>query len=567
MRSVAGGPTAILVGILLFAVLVRFVGIGRELPHRMEPDASLVFQMQRMAGDPSLVPRDHSTGPYPLVLARILSWMPQPEVPARAEGPGDERVHLARSARPFLLVRIVVAIFSVAGVLLAYPFARRFLPPGGARFATWFSAASLLSVLFAGQARPHPVQATLALLALVLAMRVLDAPSPGRITAAALASLAAICALQNGVFTVPPLCLAMLLAVRPSKRAFLRCALFGAAAIVAALLVFPGTPRIDAQGIHLGGDETGAHTIHPSLSSLAGAAKAARMLWEFDPVLTLLALIGAPIAIAAWRRSRRRDVWIVLAYAVPYAGILAVDPNVQERFLLPLVPLLACLAATSVAAVVGRIRGRAGVAVACAAAVVLLGEPTWAAACYARTAAAPDNYTLAADWIRAHLTPDDRVLATPGAVLPLLVDAEGLREDPSDQTWLANPWLIYQSLLPGRRSGDPDGDPRWKIRFVPAAEWRGGRKLDFARAQALIDETRADYVLFEDSVRMHKYFPTDELERAAAESGELVHRTVGTIPGPTDGLIFEYSGTRGLARRILSANAFGPGIKIYRIRR
>jgi hypothetical protein len=322
-------------------------------------------------------------------------------------------------------------------------------------------------------------------------------------------------------------------------------------------------PRIDAQGIHLGSDETGAHTIHPSFSSLASAAKVARMLWEFDPVLAVLALIGAPFAIASWRRSRRRDVWIVLAYAVPYAAILALDPNVQERFLLPLVPLLACLAAAPVALALEWLRARAGAAAATAAAVLLLGGPAVAAACYARTAAAPDNYMIAADWIRAHVKPEERVLATPGAVLPLLIDADALHEDEKDQSWLANPWMIYQYLLPQI----PDGDPRWKILFVPVGEWRGGRTLDRARANAILEETRADYVLLEDSVRMHKYYPTAELERAGAESGELVHRSVGTIPGPEDGLIFEYSGTRGLARRILGAEAFGPGIRIYRIRR
>ena len=563
MRSVAGGPTAILVGILLFAVLVRFVGIGRELPHRMEPDASLVFQMQRMAGDPSLVPRDHSTGPYPLVLARILSWLPQPEVPARAEGPGDERVHLARSARPFLVVRVVVALFSVAGVLLAYPFARRFLGSGGALAATWLCATSLLSVLFAGQARPHPVQATFALLALILALRVLETPSLGRVALAALASLASICALQNGVFTVPPLLLAILLAGRGSRRAFLRCAIFGAAAVLLALLVFPGTPRIDAQGIHLGSEETGAHTIHPSLSNLAGVTKVARMFWEFDPVLTLLALAGLPIAVFAWKRSRRRDVWIVLAYALPYLAILAIDPNVQERFLLPLVPLLACLAAAPVALAVGALRARAGFAPAAAAAVLLLGGPAVAAASYARTAARPDNYTLAAEWVRANVRPGDRLLASPGTVLPLLHDPASMLANESDKSWLANPWLIYQSLLPGTL----EGDPRWRIEFVPMWEFRNGRTLDRERAKDLIEEKRADYVLVEDSVRMHRFFPIDDLERVAAASGDLVHSTVGTIPGPTDALIFEYSGTRGLARRILTANAFGPGIRIYRIRR
>jgi hypothetical protein len=138
-----------------------------------------------------------------------------------------------------------------------------------------------------------------------------------------------------------------------------------------------------------------------------------------------------------------------------------------------------------------------------------------------------------------------------------------MRANQEDKSWLANPWLIYQSLLPETLAGDP----RWRIEFVPLREFRQGRTLDRERAKELIDERRADYVLVEDSVRMHKYFPIDDLERVAAASGELVHRTAGTIPGPTDALIFEYSGTRELARRILTAKAFGPGIRIYRIRR
>jgi hypothetical protein len=565
VRSVAGG----LLAILVVAVVARFVGIGRELPYRMEPDASLVFQMQRMAGDPSLVPRDHSTGPYPLVLARVLSWLPHPEVPARVEGPGDERAHLARSARPFLLVRIVVALFSVAGVLLTYPFARRYLSRGGALVATFLAATSLLAILFAGQARPHPVQATFALAAILLALRVRERATWSRILPAVLACVAAISTLQNGVFTVPPLLLAILLGGRRGLRSLASCAIVGVAAVAVALLVFPGMPRIDSGGIHLGSDATGAHTIRPSLSSLAGLPKVGRMLWEFDPLIALLAPVGAVIAYAAWRRTRNVDAWILLAYAVPYAGILALDPNVQERFLLPLVPFLACLAAAPIAFLVAWIAERGGALAASIGAAVLLGAPAVAAGAFARTAAAPDNYEIAAGWIRANVRPDERVLSTPGAVLPLLSDGESMREVLKDQSWLANPWMIYQSLLVDRAAGDraPGGDPRWKLLVVPVAEWRGGRKLDLARARALLDETRADYVLLEDSVRMHKYYPTEELERAAAARGDLVHRTVGTIPGPSDGLIFEYSGTRDLARRILAAKAFGPGIRIYRIRR
>jgi hypothetical protein len=83
----------------------------------------------------------------------------------------------------------------------------------------------------------------------------------------------------------------------------------------------------------------------------------------------------------------------------------------------------------------------------------------------------------------------------------------------------------------------------------------------------LIRDSRADVVVLEDSHRMHEYFPISGLEQAAAAMGELVHRTQGQIPRPTDGGIFEYSGTRELAQRLLSAEAFGPGMLVYRIRR
>src|SRR5689334_20447553 len=141
--------------------------------------------MQRLAHDPALVQRDHGIGPYPLMPARAFALLPYPDVPSHASGPGDERAHLAAASRPFLVVRVGVALFSVAGVLLSWFLARRFFSAGAALLVPWFVATSLLSILFAGQGRPHGIQATLALGAVLLAQRARERPSLGRIAAAA----------------------------------------------------------------------------------------------------------------------------------------------------------------------------------------------------------------------------------------------------------------------------------------------------------------------------------------------------------------------------------------------
>ncbi len=528
MRSSRGSATARSLGllaILLLAGLLRFVGLDRELPHRIEPDSSLVFQLQRLEQDPAVIRRDRLTGPYPSLPARTFALLPYPEVPARVAGPGDERVHLAAAARPFVLVRAGVALCSLAGVLLSFLLANRFLGPRTALVVPYLVATSLLSILFAGQARPHGIQAMFALAAMLLALRVRERASPPRIALAALAAAAA------GI----------------------------------ALAFFPGLPYVDATGVHLGSTEVGAHTIHPSLSNLDGIPRVARMLWEFDPVLALLAAAGAVIGIARCLRTsadaareRKLDLAVVLAYVVPYVGALVLDPNVQERFLLPLIPYLACLAAAGIVWIASSRR-----VVALAAGAALLAAPLVVAVAYARTAAAPDTLESAAAWIRAHVDPEERILSTPGAVLPLLIERDALAEDLKDPSAFAHPWMVYQSLL----APSAGGDPRWRIRVIPISAWQGRRDLDFDRSRALIGATASDLVLFENSFRMHEYFPIDACERAAAAMGDLVYESVGTIPGPKDGGIFEYSGSRQLARRLLTADAFGPGIRIYRIRR
>src|SRR5262249_35211057 len=209
-----------------------------------------------------------------------------------------------------------------------------------------------------------------------------------------------------------------------------------AAAAGIALAFFPGLPYVDAEGVHLGATEVGAHTIHPSFTNFGGISRIARMLWEFDPLLAVLAPLGAVVAISSFAGSKK-DLAVVGAYVVPYLGALLLDPNVQERFLLPLLPYLACLAACALAWV--RARSPGPPALGSLAAAARIAARAWGPLRYARAASSPDNYEKAADWIRSHVAPKERILAPPAAVPPLLVDAESLRKDQRDPSLLAHP--------------------------------------------------------------------------------------------------------------------------------
>jgi len=566
LRGASAAQSLALGAVLVLAVALRFAGLTRGLPHRIEPDAFVAYQLQAFEGDPALVHGVRFADRYPSFLARAFSLLPYPEVPARPGSLDDEGAHRAAAARPFILVRATVAIFSCVGVLLTWFLARRFLPPWGALAATFLCATSLLSLLFSGQARPHGVQATFALAAVVAALRARERPDAARILLATLAAAAAAATLQNGLFALIPLGACVLLGGgQSSSRAgrIVRAGVACLAATAAALAFYPGLPYVDEQGIHLGPGAGGAHWIRPSLSNLGGIRAFARLLWEHEPVLAVLAPAGAILGgvrlARAWGRTpaeRKSELAVVLAYVLPYLVVLALDPNVHDRFLLPLLPFLACLAAGTLVWFASAARGPGLVVSA-----VVLVAPLYPALRFSRAAASPDTLERAAEWVRAHVAPTEVVLTTPGTVLPLIVESETLELDLEDPTEYSIPWLAYQSLIPPAGSGAP----RFKLRLLPVARRFDPKGFDLDRAREWIRDSKAGFVLVEDSLRMRQQYHGEELEAAAAEAGELVFAWEGRIPAPTDTGPIEYQGARRLAWRVLSAEAFGPGVRIYRI--
>lgn len=570
--------------ILLLACFLRFAGIDRELPHRHESDPHLVQLFQSFEEDPAIVRYTEYVIRYPSLVPRLLSFLPYPEMPARASGPGSEDDHLEAASFPYVRVRAGAAVLSIVGVLLTWFLARRFLTPGAACVAAFLMATSLLSILFAQQARPHAFQATMALATVLLSLRVLSAPSLSRVLFATLAAAGAAACLQNGMLAMIPLACAVFLGLRETRgsvnsgllRSLVAAGAVAGAAIAAALVFYPGALRVDSQGIHLG-DQGGTHSLwfrFMDVLVLPGLRVGAKGLWIHDPVLAILSLAGAILGIVGllrgWKstpRARRLELAVIASYVLPYVAVLAPNIKTYERFLLPIYPYLACLAAAAVARLVGRagairpvwLRITAGTA----AGILCLAPHAYIALRYTRAARAPDRLELAAAWIESNVDPGAVILTTPGTVLPLLYDPDFVRIDLEDRGAYTLPWLAYQGAMP---TGE-DPARRWKVRIFPSGQATGPERMDPEQVETWIMENGFDYAVIETSRKMRNLAVTRALAESVRKHGQLMYAREGetpSLPGLGPG---EWQGASEYATWLLGADAFGPGVEIYQLRR
>ena len=175
----------------------------------------------------------------------------------------------------------------------------------------------------------------------------------------------------------------------------------------------------------------------------------------------LLALGGLTWALA--RRGAREVV--LLAFAVPYLLVIVTWSSRFERYVLPLLPCFALLAAVAVVRGVealgrrGRLGGiRPGLAVV--AAVTLLVAPGLVrAAAYHRLLAQPDTRVLGSGWIERQVPPGTRIALEPYSV-SLPIARRQLREAPGIVESLQHP-------VSGARGEAPAGRDRgyWLVRL------------------------------------------------------------------------------------------------------
>jgi hypothetical protein len=548
--------------------------------------------MRNGASSPELDPR---YGYYPHLVPRV-AWIATSLM--RAKRPADDTTltlaeHLTAASRDLVALRAVVACLSLLVVPATYLLARRFLARPAALLAAALAATSSLHQWYSTQARPHGAAAALALVAVLAALEVRRRGDARSYLLAGVASGLALGSLQSGFIVLLPLLVAHVLRSRAgSRRAWLW--------LVSALSIAAGSfrafyPFVFAPGAsELAGNHVlGAADVAGTRFGGRGFAILLKTLVDYDPWILALASAGVfVLAIRARRDARassgarelrqssgecelwrgRDDLLVVFAYAIPYVLAFGAYDRTEARYAIPLLPYLACLGACATAVAArwaSRIATAYRVQRALAAAVLVAAFAVQAsAACrIAAVRAAPDTATLAARWIQDHLDPArDRLAVTPSLELPLLRDAESLRDAPTSLEGTLDPWLVYQARLP--RGTVVHG--AWSISGLPLRPPAAFDAL-IRDPLAVLRAMRCDYVAVE-AFEQRGY---DRLLAAVRGSCARVVRipNASAASARDDATFLAADVMRprvawgALVRTALSVDALGPTVEIYRVPR
>lgn len=578
----SGGPrrgaTWLALGPLIaLGLALRLIGVGFLLPQRVAPDSLVLENEVRLllAGDPDLE-REHAYGLYPHLIPRLALFAPPPE---QTSAPASLSEHLSRAAWLRRNIRIVVALLSLFLVPATWLLARRFLEPAWALLAAGFVAASFLHVWFAQQGRPHSAAASFVLLAVVSSLALRRDPSWRAFVFAGLSTALAVGALQSGIFTFAPFLAAVLLRERRPGEGGGRMLARTLTALVLVLLLLPafypflldgkphvgaGSPDVEGSILNLSG-----HRVSLDLFNGAGFRVILHTLWAYEPILLVLASCGVVLAIARFAHDRRsldsgrmRDLLVVLAHALPYLGVIALYQNTYQRFVIPLVPYAAVLAAYALFRASRAVRPRLA-----SAAIVLVpfAAQVTMAARLASIRAAPDTITRAADWVRHNVQPErDRILLSPALDLPVLQSLPALQWNWRLLGGPTFPWTTYQRELPPGARAERGYD------LVVLPVHTDAEISAFERdPDAFVRDLGAGWAVVE--VREGWSWPGFATLRATLQrAGSRVARFSPDSPDRPGDYPLDYQG-EGLPERIpwmwrvLRARCTGPVIEIYRI--
>jgi len=554
-------PRRIVLGLLsvtLLALALRLAALDRLLPVHPEPDASLVWVLRALAGQTVANLALHEDI-YPSFVAQLASlsllWSPLEGAPPDA--PLAE--HLAAASAPYLKLRAVAAALGVLAVPLTYLLARSWLTKRGALIAATLLATSLLHVSQSTVSKPHVPAATFIVLTLVCVLRQTVAPSLVWVLLSTCAALLATSTLQTGLFVLAPLVTSAWLL----RRAPLAPRLAAWAAPLVVALVGPGSLlsklSLDPSGVTMGS----GHVIEYGALNGGGLRAWTRQFLECDPGLALLCAVGLLVGLAALpsalrTSARRASLLLVCSFATPYLALISLDSRVNERYLLPVYPLAAVLAAGALSALSERPNAARVWGVVQAAALALASA---AALRFAWISVRPDTFAQLSTWLEQQPSEVERRLNMTPSIAPRLAPtAESLQRQLHTPHGSSQPWFVYLGQLPQA----PTAAQAWDMRALPLAlQGRDTTPEEIvehftrrppglivfehsARALALPGAAR-----FLDCVRKH----SDMLARFSAEDG----RWAG-------GVQIDYQGAPQLALRALRASALGPDLEVYRWR-
>lgn len=559
-------------GLTLLAFALRVHGLDHLLPHHPEMDSQVVLQTRAYCERGGWEPTERGLNDYPTLIARLAALGPAPAPVGSVERPAELPQHLAAASAYYLRVRWLVCLVSSALVPLSYFLARRFLSAGAAFAAALLVAVDPLHVLFSAQARPHGVLTTLGVLCLLSAIRMRSRPSATSYALAGGAVALALGALHSGLAFLPPLAFAHL---RRDRTCGARSAL-----VLIPLLIVTGGCAFFYRDVLLGMRATGlagrvegevaqgGHHISWSMFDGGGFEQVARFLFGMNPVLGLLAVLGLLRIVPLFRRGRwrallRGDAGVVLAFVLPYFLAIGIFAGTGERFTLPLLPCFALLAALwlePLQRAASTRLGRVGARVALAGALlVALALPAATSAKLAWLRARPDTQEECAALLERSLPEGASVILQAGLDLPLYYPEEALYRPGSRVLRTATLWSRYQrEVEPSRRAGRVLDIER--LDYPRKDHIYGDEESVLARLRA----SPAEWVVLEVS-GFFRALPAGRNFLAGVERwGRLTTRI---RPDPFDEAFdrrLHYIYCEDFLRRVFSARALGPELRIYR---
>ncbi len=482
--------------VTMAAMGLRWRGLDSSLPVATEPDCKIPLQVELIEFGVPDPQANVEFQYYPTLLAQIALALPR--APRLAQD-APLAAHLEAAGRTVFKSRLAVSLVAVLAVPLTFVLTRLYAGPLAALLAAALQATSLLAVSFSQQARPHAASGATFLAALLASVYLHRRGGWRGYFVAGLGLFLAIGTLQSGALcALAPLTAHLLRARQAARGARLR-QLFDPRALLVPLLAlasvyvfYPflwdevtGDRELGRAGTTL---ELGGHLIFWNQFNGQGIKIVLRTLWFYDPLL--LAAAGAALVFAAYRTLRaplrtltamQPATLVLLAFVVPYAGMVLMYERTYERFVLPLIPFLACIAALAImraAHIFPRLYWLgAGLAL-----TMVLSTGAFAYK-LGSVRQAPSTHYQAAAWIESNVSPGpaDRApnahaeaekpyaptriaLFAPTLDLPLWRNQEGLFEGGRSVIGHLNLWWSrYQARLDGGQ-GPP---PRYPLVWIP----------------------------------------------------------------------------------------------------
>ena len=566
--------------VVAYAAWLRLLPISWGLPIEAEPDTFVAEHVMSVREGRQGFDDNLAIAQYPHLLAKFTLMLPDQERDPARLAAMSQAEHKRNASLPYLEVRIVVALLSLLAVPAAYWISRYFVPSGWAMFAAALTAGSLLLVNLGQQGRPHAAFTGLLSLTIAAALRLGRNPTTSNFFLAGAGAMASVGCLPSGIFALLPVAVAFVVSRNSGRRWLDPRAVIPLLLAASAYPLFykgmhdPKVAQARAAGLiePLKVEQNLEYWVREVLSQLdpRGFVRVGSLLFSWEPVLLAMLVLSFLAGIVYLVRGgiriwsdRHASFLVAGAFGIPYLSLMLAFSKTYERFLTPLVPLLACTAAGFLFACHQKLKsGQKLFRVLCAI-ILVMSSAAGVKLAWLRTR--PGTLGLATEFLAHNMQPTDRVFLSPPLDIDVARTKESMVVDEYRQTGMFSPWGTYQSSLP---DGQVPHGPRYYV------EWMTARAGDFN-----LDDDRqlADYI---DSFGPGWYVTDLERERKRHWYGRIRKRLdqvglrkarISPDPDPmaTDiGLNAQdrpYHDNPNATWRIIRARAYGPVLEIYRV--